>query len=164
MAIAALVISIISLIVACVSVGWNAYAWINSGARLKIEVANSVVVPLEGGIDVLSVTVKNAGRLETEISRIFFPYWKTSEKSIEGGLVFLPEAFLSGSVPTVIAPGSEVPFNVYLDPMLDVMLKNDVDPSKMKVKIGTGHGFFESRFPEKVSMYLQAQLDARAAM
>ena len=153
MDLAALIVSIVALLVSGASVGWNIYAWISSGARLKVEVSNSVTAGPYGTHRCLGIEVANAGRLETTISGIDLPL---ADKRI---LALFQEAFMVNYPPKTLAPGASEVFLIPDSALVPLLIKEKVDPERMKVRVRTGHKNFVKRLPEAVASRLQDEVE-----
>lgn len=161
MGLVALVIAALAFVASGISIGWNIFAWLNSGPRLKVRTSWSVIAyTYKDTATGLGVSVSNAGRLETRIESITFPYWRTREKNIERVLVVLPPAFVGGALPQVIGPGAEESYIILFSTLVGLMYENDVDPTKMKVAVKTGHGTYEGKLSEGLVELLQKELAA----
>lgn len=86
------------------SVGWNVYSWISSGAKLKVEIANSVTMGPYGNQKGLGISVDNKGRLEMTISGIDLP---PADKRT---LALFPQASMMNYLPKTLAPGASEMF------------------------------------------------------
>ncbi|WBT08123.1 hypothetical protein PAB09_09495 [Corynebacterium sp. SCR221107] len=157
MEVAALIVSIVALIVSGVSVGWNAYAWISSGARLKVEVSNAVTAGPYGTHRFLGIDVANRGRLETTISAIDFPL---ADKRT---LVLFPQAFIMNHPPKTLAPGASEAFLIPDSELVPLLIDEKVEVESMKVRVRTGHGDFVESLPKAVASRLVSEIEKHKA-
>lgn len=155
MDVAALIVSIVALLVSGASAGWNVYSWVSSGARLKVEVANSVTTGLYGfGLTPCTgISVDNSGRLETTVSGIDF---QLADKRT---LALFQEAFIVNYPPKTLAPGASEVFLIPDTALVSALAKEDVDLEQLKVRVRTGHKNFVVKLPKEVASRLQNEVD-----
>ena len=153
MDLAALIVSIVALVVSSASVGWNIYAWISSGARLKVEVSNSVTAGPYGTHRCLGISVANAGRLETTISGIDLPL---ADKRT---LALFPQAFIVNYPPKTLAPGASETFLIPDSELVPLLISEKVDLEGLKVRVRTGHKNFVKSLPEAVVSRLRSDMN-----
>lgn len=160
MEIAALIVSIIAIVISFASMVWNGVSWKLDGARLDVTTSHSVVMPAMGNIRCLAITVVNRGRMATIINNLAILCDDEDRK-----LIFAPHAYPLGmEIPKKIEAGEEVAYFLAIDAMAEVLKANNISPNGLRVLLSTGHKSNEVPVADGVVTLLKralAQLDAR---
>lgn len=156
MAVAALVISIISIL-------WNCYVQFVNGARLKVEARSRKVYDHGHYYRILWIEVKNRGRSSTEIDGVDFPQRRWFRTSLVSVTSVRGRLGGDGVLPCSMAPGAVEKFQIPIATLLSSAAMTEAKPSQMRIRVRTGHKNKIRRLPKEIVTELEKQLEEREA-
>lgn len=163
MDVAAFPVSLFALLVSVATLLRTEYRWHKDGARLKIE-ARTIMVNDRGHFyDVLWIVVKNKGRSSTEIDAVDFPTRHRFKTSFES-LTKVPEPRKGDKIfPYLMSEGVVANFSIPVASLLSTVSMFKADPSQLRIRVRTGHGYKIKRLPKDLVAELERRLVEREA-
>ncbi|WP_288801564.1 hypothetical protein [uncultured Corynebacterium sp.] len=163
MAVAAFIVSLVSLAISFATIAWNIYTWRHNGAHLKIELKVKNAERRGKMIDVLSIDIKNAGRLVTEIYSLDLPQ-KESGQSLDGEIANHPrdpDGYYP--FPCELTPGQIVSMKYSVKYLARFVHALELEPGKLRLRLRTGHKDHVKRLPKDLVTELERQVNEREA-
>lgn len=134
MAVAALVVSIVALVVSLLALGWQVYSWRRSGPVVTVETQWAWDLRDIEGSEMLTITARNVGRLPVQIREFSFRTptdWK---------FVLWKPMPISDSIEEPLVPGHECTHYFSAAWIRERCVEKEVrlDALRPQVRLGTG--------------------------
>lgn len=132
--IAALVLSVLALLVSISSILWQIYSWRRTGPRVTVRAQHAFLAPYAGDlVPMVSITATNKGRSSTQVQGFGFRVKGKSD-------LVSPASYLAPlDLPADLSVGGEVTY-YYYDPAALVRESREKGLGRLRPFVRTGHG------------------------
>ncbi|MFC6358594.1 hypothetical protein [Luteococcus peritonei] len=128
-------IPVLALILSVISLTWQAFTWVQAGARLHVKYGWSIPVWLEEPVTYRSITVTNKGRSSTMVSSV------TTVLPDKHHIPLPSDAFGRYALPYELRPGESISIHYQPDAIERVLASQGISPStKIRPMACSGHG------------------------